>query len=1234
MSAGTDRDTSSCLYRRQMSTDGQPQREPPQRSRRRNKIEHGVSRDAASLKRTLSASEENIPTALPVLLALVQGANRLPTDDESQEILRGKLRLLQDDSSKVNALFTELSAHLVSISSEENSILVTFKTFEDVFKFTTYYTTGFLSHCVENLLLDQKFWLTGLEDDVSVDVSVQDETLSLIYRSVLMQEGSFFASCSSSQMFDSSTSGGDLYLEQGDIAQFEPPFLGSGWTVLCLADGARGTAPKTSLEPIIPFHQWFFRSCAENVLVGDGKPACDFPLLFARGSCEVTAEYNAEGPDELSVARGDRIIIVGLLVSCFDWFTGRKEATGEVGLVRTSLVKPSSDIYDSADIFLDEEGKMFFSVKEEEVIEETNALLKKMSQNDVGQNYKLDMFDYSNSARKTATDSSSDVVDPQLPELQKNIQKILSQSRSSSLDSVLTSKTREDSIQSETTEPGRPRFTVHHVVEGNNNTESIIPLLSFLEFQDYKAEFGALYRPSRELLSSSTFAGHCDEDELIAFLGVARETARKKRLFWAQSRLCFLLGTLCSGRSKFSQARVYFEEALSVPREGFMDLKLLASIYSSLASIYLLQKNVEKYVAVAQRLAALMMGIPDCTASTEDDSVLKYILKKAILSRNKMAEARACYLLAKYHWTRGEETRGSWSISPGHGFLTLGKLYGELGLSHLSVSSARMASLQPSATLSDCLAGMLLVLENTSRVTGITEQEASIPAHVAPYLHRALSFTSGGGSDQSNALNYQLTVCLCQLFHKHRMLGHAIRHMHTLISNNATSQDLPMSVPERNGALMWLGWLHIDNDQPDVALDILESVLAAMPEHCTTPQEGVVLNMRGVAFRCMGDLRRAAESYQAAVDICEEYEDLPNLAVAQANLGLLCLKAGVKRLAEQHLTEAVQIFSELDDEGHEVNFITVLLELGELCVKQRKLEYGKECYEWALLLAIHANLLDSQLSATRRLCRLYGCESPDQTQCIIYSQHLVQLLRLAGDTRREGETLESISQLYLTLATDRANRAALDCTKRSLGIFIDLGCRQKEAYGWLQAGKIYLLLGQTELVDLYIQVAQDVALSTGDTSFILNLLEAAGDVFYYSCQDQDKAICFYRDRALPIAVRSSKVSSRLRLCNKLAELLLRLKLYAEAVEFAQTALDISVSLGERLNERVSYHRLASLYHRLDQFELAEHYYLKTLSLCPDPLQFDEETLYYVKVYQTLGDITFYDLKVKSCFYFR
>ncbi|XP_053272308.1 SH3 domain and tetratricopeptide repeat-containing protein 1 isoform X1 [Pleuronectes platessa] len=1204
--------------------------------------------DAASLKGTPLTCEENVPTVLPVKLDMVRGPERLPANEEFKEMLQGKLRILQVESTEVNALFMELSAHVISINCEENVIFVRFRTFEEIWKFTTYFTTGFLGQCMENLLLDEEFWLSSLKEDVAIEVSIQEETLNLIYKGILMQDGSLFAICCADQMFDGSTSGRDLHLEQGDIAHFEPPFLGSGWTVLCLSDGARGTAPRPNLEPVIPFHQWFLKSCAESILVGEGKLACDFPLQFARGTCLATVDYHAEGPYELSMAPGDRIIIVGLLVSCFDWFTGRKEATGEVGLVKTSLVKPLTDIYGSANVVLEEEEEegMFYSLQEDKVIEEAIALLQKKSQNDTGHYYKLDIVCCQDSERMPSLNSSSQ-VDPQQTELKRNMQRILDQGKDSSDFIVTMKRTLEDSLApTEATDPSPPCFTVYPTVEGNN-TEIFIPLFSFLEGQDCKVEFSVLYGLSSELLASTAFSGHSDEEELISFLAVAREAARKKRLFWSQTRLCFLLGKLCAGRSKFSQARVYFEEALIVPQEGFRDLKLLGSIYSNLATIYHLQKNTESFFSVMERLAALQLGIPGCLDSLEDNTVLKYILKKAVLSHNKMAEAWACYLLAKYHWAESAgraqvvpylerllvlstEAQRPWTFSVSNGYLTLARLYSELSLLHLSVSSARRASLEPSAKLSDCLNSMVLVLDNYNQLYGISEQEASIPPEVAPFLHQALSLIKAQEVGQYQVLSHQLTVSLCQLFYKHKMLECAINQMHIFINNTPPLHNVPSSVSERSSAFIWLAWLHIDNNQPNFALDILDSVLSSTPEHCTTPLEGVLHNMRGVALRCTGDLQRAAESYQAAADICQEYEDLSNWAVTQANLGLLCLKAGAKRLARGHLIEAVQLFSGLDEEGHEANFITVLLELGDLYLKQQQIHYGKGCFEWALLVAINANLLDYQLTATRKLCHLYGCESPDQAQFIIYSEHQVQLLRHTGDRQQEGEALEAISQLFLSLGTEsdvfRAYQSALDYTKISLGIFIDLGCREKEAHGWLQAGKIYHLLGQTELVDLYVQVAQDVALRTGDTTFILQLLEAAGDIFFNSCHSRDKATIFYRDHAMPIAVKSSSVRTRLRLCNKLTEVMLSLKLYGEAVEFAQTALDISITLGERLNERVAYHRLASLFHCLEQYELAEHYYLKTLTHCPTPLQFDEETLYYVRVYQTLGDIMFYDLK--------
>ncbi|KAJ8007717.1 hypothetical protein DPEC_G00097060 [Dallia pectoralis] len=878
------------------------------------------------------------------------------------------------------------------------------------------------------------------------------------------------------------------------------------------------------------------------------------------------------------------------------------------------------------------------------------SLLKKISQNDVGSVYKLDLFNQQDSLKEGPQNGSRDKMDAhQQAELKREIEEILRKANDKVPSATVnTFLTLEDlSETSRTALPSGPQFTIHPVDEDTTTKQDLLlPLLSFLSGSDYKPEFGSLYRQTPELLLDTFNSQLGDVDQLVAYLGVAREMARKKRLHWSQSRLCFLLGKLCAGRSKFSQARVYFEEALSIPRDIFTDMLMLASIYANLAVIYLKQKNTEKYFALSDRTAALLMGIPDCVSIVGKD-VLKFILKKAVLSHNKMAEARSCFLLANLHWRQGEEADtvpflerllflsaeppDFQSVTHSHGYLSLARLYSQLSLPHLCVSSARRAMAHPSARLVDCLNGMRLVLQNTARLYGVQKQECAIPAQVAPYLSRSLTFTGGldgVGGNGNHTLSQTLALCLSQLFQKHGMLGRAIRSMHTLVEHYRGRSSLSSATnsSEQKGALVWLAWLHVCNSQPEVSLDILDSVLASMPEHCITPQEGLVHNMRGVALRCKGDLRKAAESYQAAIDVCEEFEDRANWAVAEANLGILCLKAGAKGLAEKHLTEAVQLFSELEGEEHEINFITVLLEMGRHLVDQGLLDRGKIYYEWALLMAIKSNHSDSQLSATQRLAHLYGTECPDTAQCIIYHEHQLTILTNQGDRQQEGEVLETISQLYLSLGTERAWRLALDYTKRSLGIFIDLGRREKEAFAWLHAGKIYHMLGQTELVDVYVQVAQDVSLSTGDTHFILQLLEAAGDIFLDSSQEREKAICFYRDRALPIAVRTSSLEARLRLSNKLVELLLNLKLFGEAVEYAQTSLDLSITLGDRLNERVAFHRLAYLYHCLGQFELAEHYYLKTLSLCPTPLEFDEETLYYVRVYKTLGDIIFYDLK--------
>uniref|UniRef100_A0A8C0FRI2 Uncharacterized protein n=1 Tax=Bubo bubo TaxID=30461 RepID=A0A8C0FRI2_BUBBB len=109
-------------------------------------------------------------------------------DYRLQRQLRGQLRLLENDSREVMA---ELSARLLSIHSDQDLIVVTFKTFEEIWKFLTYHSLGFINHCMENLFLDQSFWLYSQEEEeTGIEVYINEKSLNLMYRSLLVQEGS------------------------------------------------------------------------------------------------------------------------------------------------------------------------------------------------------------------------------------------------------------------------------------------------------------------------------------------------------------------------------------------------------------------------------------------------------------------------------------------------------------------------------------------------------------------------------------------------------------------------------------------------------------------------------------------------------------------------------------------------------------------------------------------------------------------------------------------------------------------------------------------------------------------------------------------------------------------------------------------------------------------------------------------------------------------------------------
>ncbi|XP_027748073.1 SH3 domain and tetratricopeptide repeat-containing protein 1 isoform X2 [Empidonax traillii] len=1148
-------------------------------------------------------------------------------DPKLQRQLRGQLRLLENDSREVMAVFSELSARLLSIHSDQDLIVVTFKTFEEIWKFRTYHSLGFINHCMENLFLDQSFWLSSQEEEeIGIEVCINEKSLNLMCRSLLLQEGSLFVLCPDNLIRKIMATENEIeaYFETEDVT--EDVTGGS-------ADSNASVLPKAFLEPLNPFHQWFLKGYSNPIIDFSCKTESKSIREVAMGSCLAVMNYASIVSEELSFQEGDKIEILGYLIECMEWFLGRHVFTGQIGFVKTSHVKLDLSRNKPQDLdFLDAKELSFFS--KEKKLEEVIHLLKQTSITDVCSVYRIDELEepefhkaheYEIPCSHSSTGSIS--KNGKIEELLKNFKNLEATQAGEP-----ATEEKESASPSKTEifpPPEGPRF---HICQDDVQAFDIPDsLLFFLNRKEYESNFKSLYDFSYSF-TNTIFYGFSEEEELVSFLRLAREAAKKAGMSWALARLCFLLGRLSVKKLKFSQARVYFEEAWRAVAGEFNDLYFIIALYTNLSVIYLTQKNKEKCAQVFDKATSLLMGIPNyiCSAELESD-LLKYALKRTVLSQNKHAEARACFLLAKHYSTRKQHDEalpflerfqlllndlGLQNNLSNNCYFKLAESYSEKCLPHIVLSCIKVTSSQSSSTLMDSLKRIDLVIKNAPKLYGLRKLRQIFPSQITPYLIQALSSVF---TDEQQGLCNIIYLHLAKLYSHHKQYGKAIAYM-----MKALDSDVSAKLEETINYLVSLAWLHILYKQYDVALAILNTVVGSS---WSSPQQlGIAYNMLAIALKRTNHTKEAAESYYKALRLSEEAEKTHNQAIALANFGALCLHAAASKLAEHYFIRAVKLFSKLPSTDCGQDFIQVLLQLGCYYVGGTQREKGRFYYEWAFLVAMEISHLESQLQAIKLLCQFYSTVVPNEAQCVIYNEYQLSLARKMSNKVLEGQILETISQLYLSLGTERAYRSALEYTKRSLGIFIDLQKKEKEAYAWLQAGKIYYVLRQNELVDLYIQVAQDAALCTGDPNLGMELFEAAGDIFFNGTWEKDKAVTFYRDRALPLAVQTGNKTAELRLCNKLVELLMNLKAYEESLEYAKTALMLSVNLGNQLNERIAYHRLAAIHHHLGHCELAEHFYLKALSLCSSPLEFEEETLYYVKVYLTLGDIIFYDLK--------
>ncbi|XP_077042582.1 SH3 domain and tetratricopeptide repeat-containing protein 2 isoform X1 [Agelaius phoeniceus] len=1158
-----------------------------------------------------------------------------------QEAARRRLWALESDDRSVCALFKELSARLVCTQAHEDRFLLTFKTPEEVWKFSTYLTLGYVGTCLEQLLLAQEFWLDcALVEDTELRVTVDEEHLATIYMDLLLQEGNFFCKAVPGVCKLEQEGEEGLQLCRNELVHVKSAGQDSRWEGISLKTGQRGVVPVTALEPIAhPFYQWFLRNYAVSFGLSQEISGTNSRAIV-RGRCIATKDHRGAAWDELSFSKGDPIEIIGFFIPGLPWFVGKSLSTRSIGFVLTRHVNPEAcEPLGKGFVFLSEEEKspvLHIPCNGDE--EHFATLLGDLAHTDITSVYRLAGFEptaaFPQVPPEAALHGSKEILES-WEEI--NDWATSSTSELSSPGSETAPATLEDVLLEKLDDLDYPKFFIDLNASHMEDADVFDPILTFLNQDSFVPSFQSFYDLSFSFLHS-TFYGFSDEDELVLYLETSRNWAKRTRSLWAHVRLCFLLGKLCIKKLKLSQARVYFEEAMSVLDRGFGDLPLLAALHGSLASIYLKQNMKHKFSSLLGKTVTLLACLPGRSFSSENElELLTYILRESIAVGNAPLEARICFLIVKLFLQLGRteevlpflehlQCLSSTWLSPGSragpldATATLGYLYDKKCLPNIALASVR--SFVPSSAKGTPTpiwrAGF--ILQNASKLLGRQQLDrSSIPAVACMYLRQALQFCC-----ESRAVPMQRTLCaiLSRTYLQHGLLDGAIPY-----AARAAALARLLGEEEAFESSLCLAWLYVLQRRPGPAGQLLRRLRRCLRgAACETPH-GAVHNLLAMALTAQGRLQEAAENFLRALHKAKEAGSCRNQAVALANLGQLSLSCGAAQLAELYLLWAVRLYSEL--QGHremDTELAQVLLWLAQAMVDRQRLEDAKLCYELALGFALKWQNLRSQLHVTERLCHFYSRVCPELQACITYHEHRASLARQLQDRELEASARQALSQLYQALGTPEALRQSLDCTKQSLRIFIDLQEAVKAAEAWLQAGKLYYLLQEDELVEMYFQAAIQTALKGDNFSLAMELYEKAGDTFFNGSRNRARAVEFYRGGAVPLARKLKATQTELRLFNKLAELQISLQGYEKALEFATLAARLSLRVGDQLQELVAFHRLATAYDLLHMHEMAEDCYLKTLAMRPPVLQSSAEALYYCKVYWHLGNLALHKLK--------
>ena len=341
--------------------------------------------------------------------------------------------------------------------------------------------------------------------------------------------------------------------------------------------------------------------------------------------------------------------------------------------------------------------------------------------------------------------------------------------------------------------------------------------------------------------------------------------------------------------------------------------------------------------------------------------------------------------------------------------------------------------------------------------------------------------------------------------------------------------------------------------------------------------EGGAYGNLGIAYKSLGDFRKAIEYHEKRLKIAIEIGDRAGEGGAYGNLGNAYQSLGDFRKAIEYHEKDLKIAIEIGDRAGEGraygNLGNAYQSLGDF---RKAIEY----HEKDLKIAIEIGDRAGEGGAYGNLGNAFFSLG-DFREAIEYHEKRLKIAIEIGDRAGEGGAYGNLGIAYQSLGDFRK---AIEYHEKPLKIAIDIGDRAREGRAYGNLGAAYHSLGDfrkaIEYPEKHLKIAIEIGDRAGEGGAYGNLGNA-----YKSLGDFRKAI-EYHEKDLKIAIEICDRAGEGRAYGYLGIAYESLGDFRKAIDYHEKALKIAIEIGDRANEGVSFHNIGNGHSELGQFDIA------------------------------------------------